>query len=61
MQIIIEPVPGHRFKGTLILNDEIIETTFQTRPGCCARTLMNKLMLLYGKPTEEITLEIEGW
>lgn len=61
MQIIIEPAPGNRYKGTLYIDDDLIETTLQPRAGCCARTLMNKLMLLYGKPTETITVNIEGW
>jgi hypothetical protein len=61
MQIFIEPAKGNRFQGTLLIDGEVIETTLQQRPGCCARTLMNKLMLLYGKPLEPITLEIEGW
>jgi hypothetical protein len=61
MQIVVEPAPGQRYKGSLFLDDELVETTLQSRPGCCVRTLMNKLMLLHGKPTETITLDIEGW
>ena len=60
MKIIIEPV-GNRFQGQLIIDEKIIETTIQPRPGCCARTLMNKVLFLYGKPSETIFLEIEGW
>lgn len=61
MRIVIEPSLGSRYKGTLYIDDKEVEHTVQQRPGCCARTLMNKLMFMYGKPTEPITLEIEGW
>jgi hypothetical protein len=61
MRIVVEPALPSRYKGTLYINEEEIDHTFQPRPGCCVRTLMNKLMLMYGKPTEPITLEIEGW
>jgi hypothetical protein len=61
MQIVVEPAPGQRYKGSLFIDDELIEMTLQSRPGCCVRTLMNKIMLLHGKPTEKITLDIEGW
>jgi hypothetical protein len=61
MKIIIEPIQGSRYKGTLLIDNEEIETTLQSRAGCCARTLMNKAMFIKGKPQETITLEIEGW
>lgn len=61
MEIIIEPAPGFRFKGELWMNGELIETVLDKRPGCCTRTLMNKLMLMYGKPDDKITVTIEGW
>lgn len=61
MQIVIEPVQGNRFRGVLFVDGQQVETTIQNRPGCCARNLLNKLMFLHGKPTEKITLEIEGW
>jgi hypothetical protein len=61
MQILIEPLKDGRYRGVLILDGEKIDTTIQARPGCCARNLLNKLMFLHGKPTEEIVLEIEGW
>jgi hypothetical protein len=61
MHIVIEPVQGNRYRGVLFIDGEQVETTIQSRPGCCARNLLNKLMFLHGKPTEEITLEIEGW
>lgn len=61
MQIKIEPAPGQRYKGTLFIDGTLIETVIDKRPGCCARTLMNKIMYLHGKPTEEITIEIENW
>jgi hypothetical protein len=61
VKIVIEPVPGQRYKGTLFIEEEEVETTIQPRPGCCTRTLMNKLMLMYGKPSEEVTIQIDGW
>jgi hypothetical protein len=61
MEILIEPIPPSRYKGTLIIDGNVVETTLQSRPGCCARTLMNKLLLLRGKPKEPISLAIEGW
>lgn len=61
MKIVIEPSTASRYKGTLYIDGQEIDHTIQPRPGCCARTLMNKLMLMYGKPLETITLEIEGW
>jgi hypothetical protein len=61
MQIIIEPANGNRYKGTLFIDGEVIETTLQPRAGCCTRTLMNKIMFLYGKPENILTIDIEGW
>ncbi len=61
MQIIIEPLKGNRYRGVLLIDGEKIDSTIQNRPGCCARNLLNKLMFLHGKPTEEVVLEIEGW
>lgn len=61
MKIVIEPIPGQRYKGTLFIEDEEVEITLQQRPGCCVRTLMNKMMLMYGKPTEEVVVTIDGW
>jgi hypothetical protein len=61
MKIVVEPIPPSRYKGVLIVDDEEIETSIQSRPGCCVRTLMNKLMLLNGKPKNTISVTIEGW
>lgn len=61
MKIKIEPAPGFRYKGELYIDDVLIERVFDKRPGCCARSLMNRIMYTYGKPEEEIVLTIEGW
>jgi hypothetical protein len=61
MQIIIEPAPGNRYNGTLIIDGQVIGFVNDKRPGCCARTLMNKLLLEFGKPSEQITIDINGW
>ena len=61
MQIVIETAPGNRYKGSLFIDNELIETTIQPRAGCCTRTLMNRIMLMYGKPTENLIIDIEGW
>jgi len=61
MQIIIEPAPGNRYNGTLLIDGEVVAFVNDKRPGCCARSLMNKLLLEYGKPEEIITIDINGW
>jgi hypothetical protein len=61
MQIRIQPAPGHRYDATLYMNDEPIEFVNDKRPGCCVRSLMNKMMLIHGKPTDEIVIDIDGW
>ena len=61
MQIIIKPAPGNRFDATLYMNDEAVDFVNDKRPGCCVRSLMNKMMLEYGKPDSEITIDIDGW
>lgn len=60
MQIVIEPV-GSRFSGKLYVNNELIAEVIDQRPGCCARSLMNKLLLNYGRPTGQITMDITNW
>lgn len=61
VEIVIEPINKNMFKGTLFIDGQEIETTIQPRPGCCARTLMNKIMYLHGKPESSIQLNISGW
>jgi hypothetical protein len=61
VQIIIEDAPARRYKGSLIIEDEVVQTTIQSRPGCCVRNLLNYAMLQYGKPTEKLVLDINGW
>jgi hypothetical protein len=61
MEIIVEPIPPSRYKGTLIVDGEVVETSIQSRPGCCVRTLMNKLLLLNGKPKNTFSVNIDGW
>ena len=61
MQIIIEPAPGHRYNGTLIIDGEVVEFVNDKRPGCCVRSLMNKILLDFGKPEGTITIDIDGW
>lgn len=61
MQIIIEPAPGNRFNGVLYIDGEPVEFVNDKRPGCCVRSLMNKMLLMYGKPEEKITIDIDGW
>jgi hypothetical protein len=61
MEIIVEPIPPSRYKGTLIVDGEVVETSIQSRPGCCVRTLMNKLLLLNGKPKNTFSVNINGW
>jgi len=61
MQIIIEPAPGHRYNGTLLIDGEVVEFVNDKRPGCCVRSLMNKMLLEYGKPEQKITIDINGW
>jgi hypothetical protein len=61
MRIVIEPAPGHRYNATLTINDEVVGFVNDKRPGCCVRSLMNKLLLEYGKPEETITIDIDGW
>lgn len=61
VEIKIEPAPGSRYKGELYIDGNLIETVLDKRPGCCTRSLMNRLMFMYGKPETEITVTIEGW
>jgi hypothetical protein len=61
MQIIIEDAPARRYKGSLIIDEEVIQTTVQARPGCCVRNLLNYIMTQYGKPTERLVLDVYGW
>jgi hypothetical protein len=61
VRIVIEPAPGHRFNASLMIDDEEILFVNDKRPGCCVRTLMNKLMLEYGRPDSKITIDIDGW
>jgi hypothetical protein len=61
MQIVINPAPGHRFDAVLYMNGEAVEFVNDKKPGCCVRSLMNKLMLEYGKPDSQITIDIDGW
>lgn len=61
MQIIIEPAPGNRYNGTLVVDGEVLHFVNDKRPGCCVRTLMNKMLLEFGKPSEKITIDIDGW
>lgn len=61
MEIKIQSVPGQRFKGELIIDGKIIETTVQARPGCCARNLINKMFMMHGKPSDDLVLSIDGW
>lgn len=61
MQIIIEPAPGHRYNGTLIIDGEVVEFVNDKRPGCCVRSLMNKMLLQFGKPEDTLTIDINGW
>lgn len=60
MQIVIEPV-GNRFSGKLYINDELIAEVIDQRPGCCTRSLMNKLLLHIGRPNQPVVLNISGW
>jgi hypothetical protein len=60
MQIIIEPV-GNRFSGKLYIDEELVADVIDQRPGCCARSLMNQLLLKRGKPTSQIVVDISGW
>lgn len=61
MQIIVKPAPGQRYDATLYIDGEAIDFTNDKRAGCCVRTLMNRMILKYGKPTEEIIVDIDGW
>jgi hypothetical protein len=61
MQILIEEAPARRYKGSLIIDEEVITTTIQARPGCCVRNLLNYIMINYGKPTEQLVLDVHGW
>lgn len=61
MQIKIQPAPGNRYNATLYIDGEAVEFVNDKRPGCCVRSLMNKILLSYGKPTQEIIIDIDGW
>lgn len=61
MQIVIEPVSLNRYRGILLLDGQVENTTIQPRPGCCVRNLLNSLMLKHGAPDGTITIEIDGW
>jgi len=62
MKVIIEPTPnGNRYIGKLFIDDEEFATVIDQRPGCCMRGLMNQVMQKYGKPTEPLTVTIDGW
>jgi len=61
MQIIIEDAPARRYKGSLVIDEEVVTTTIQARPGCCVRNLLNYAMSQYGKPSEQLVLEVYGW
>jgi hypothetical protein len=61
MKIIIEDAPARRYKGSLIIDGETITTTNQARPGCCVRNLLNYAMSQYGKPSEQLVLDVHGW
>lgn len=61
MQIIIEPAPASRYNATLFIDGEAVDFVNDKRPGCCVRSLMNKMLLEYGKPSETITIDIDGW
>lgn len=61
MQIVIEDAPARRYKGSLIIDSEVITTTTQARPGCCVRNLLNYLITNYGKPSDQLVLDIHGW
>lgn len=61
MKIVIEPAPGHRYNATLFIDGEATEFVNDKRPGCCVRTIMNKLLLNFGKPDSTITIDIDGW
>jgi len=60
VQIIIEPV-GNRFSGKLYVNNELLAEVIDQRPGCCTRSLMNKLLLHCGRPNGPVTIDISGW
>jgi hypothetical protein len=34
MEILVEPIPPSRYKGTLVIDGETVETSIQSRPGC---------------------------
>jgi hypothetical protein len=61
VQIKIQPAPGNRYNATLYIDGEAVEFVNDKRPGCCVRSLMNKILLSYGKPTQEIIIDIDGW
>ena len=61
MQIVIEPAPEQRYNATLYIDGEVIDFVNDKRAGCCVRTLMNRMILTYGKPMGKITVGIEGW
>lgn len=61
MQIIIEPAPANRYNATLSVDGEVVAFVSDKRPGCCVRSLMNKMLLEYGKPSEKLVIDIEGW
>ena len=61
MQIIVEPAPGQRYNATLYIDGEAVDFANDKGAGCCVRTLMNRMLLTYGKPSEKITIDIDGW
>jgi hypothetical protein len=61
VKIIIEDAPAKRYKGSLIIDEDVVTTTIQARPGCCVRNLLNYIMLNYGKPQEKLVLDVHGW
>ena len=61
MKIVIEKVPPRRYQGTLYIDDEVVETVFEQRPGCAARKLLNMIYMKYGQPSGEIVLDVDGW
>ena len=60
MRIIVEP-DGFNYTGRLYIDNEIVATHSDVRPGCCVRKIMNDLLYKYGKPNGPITVDIDGW
>ena len=61
MQIVVKAAPGSRYDATLYVDGEAVDFTNDKRAGCCVRTLMNRMLLTYGKPSDEIIIDIDGW